>query len=430
MKNIDSYILRVHHSWRFIGRLLARAKFYIDNDKAPTACTDGKGSIWINPEFADKLSDSDIILLIAHEVLHIIMRNVYGPLGTPEYPEIWNIAEDIVVNSILDEHYLSGNSIAMFDKTQVTIDKVGIWPKNNTVSVSGITISNIPEKTVRDIYWELVNQLPKVSRNGSGKSGKGKGGKGGDGSESDSPGDGKWYKSVDDHSKLNGESSDKQQDGASTPTKETWQRAVMQAAMSEQKNKGDLPGCLGNIIEEIADPKIPWRDRLKNAMLSTMITDTSFSKFNKRSCVLGSPMPGYVREGLDVILHLDTSGSTYSDLPGFLSEIKGIAELVPSSKVTVIQCDAEIQSIDDISADFSEFSAKGFGGTSHVPVIDYINDMQQPPKVFISFTDGYSDIEHCYPKLRDGVYKIICLPESSKNLTDSLSQYGEVLVID
>ena len=422
MKNIDSYILRVHHSWRFIGRLLARAKFYVDSEKAPTACTDGKGSIWINPEFADTLSDSDMILIIAHEVLHIIMRNVYGPLSTPEYPEIWNIAEDIVVNSILDEHYVSGQSVAMFDKTKVTIDKVGIWPKNNSVSVCGVTINNIPEKTVRDIYWELVNQLPRISRNGSGKNG----GKGG---ESDGS-DGKWYKSVDDHSKLNSESGEQSQDASDAPTKETWQRAVMQAAMAEQKSKGTLPGCLNNIIEEIADPKIPWRDRLKNAMLSTMITDTSFSKFNKRSCVLGSPMPGYVREGLDVILHLDTSGSTYSDLPGFLSEIKGIAELVPSSKVTVIQCDADIQSIDDISADFSEFSAKGFGGTSHVPVVDYVNDMQQPPKVFISFTDGYSDIEECYPKLRDGVYKIICLPEQSKHLTDNLSQYGEVLVID
>ena len=141
-------------------------------------------------------------------------------------------------------------------------------------------------------------------------------------------------------------------------------------------------------------------------------------------------MPGYVKEGLDAIVHLDTSGSTAGDLADFLSEIKSIASIVPNSHVTVIQCDSSIQSVDDISADFDKFEAKGFGGTSHSPVVDYINDMEEKPKVFVSFTDGWSDIESCYQRLPNGITRIICVPKSEYQMQDRLSQYGDVLVID
>jgi predicted metal-dependent peptidase len=100
--------------------------------------------------------------------------------------------------------------------------------------------------------------------------------------------------------------------------------------------------------------------------------------------------------------------------------------------VPVIQCDAEINRVDDLmDTDFTDgIKIGGGGGTSHRPVVKYINEMEPAPSIFISFTDGYSDIESCYGDLKYGIEKIIVMPKSSKNLVDGLSAYGEVLLID
>ena len=403
--NIPDAVIRLHKSWRFIGPLIARLDFIEDTSgECPTAMTDGYKYIKINPAFVAGLSRDDLTILLAHEVMHIILRNTYGPLSSPQYPDIWNIAEDIAVNSILDEHYIQQSRASA-----VTIHKIGIWPKNDTVSFSNVVISDVKSKTVSQIYWELISQTNP--------------GNGGDGSQSLC-----GYSSMDDHSDIDNTN---MTSAERAKARNDWKRKIIQAAMSSQgAGKGDLPGMLENLIENITEAKIPWRERLKNMMIGTLITDSSYSIRNKRSCALGVVLPGYVRNGLDVIVHLDTSGSTYNMLAEFLSEIKGIASVVPGSEITVIQCDAEIQSVDSITADFSEFHAAGFGGTSHRPVIDYINDMPNKPKMFISFTDGYSDIEACYNDLEGNIYKVICLPECCASVGESLSPYGEILVID
>ena len=425
MINLDTVIVGTNQSWRFLGRLLARCT-YEYTDEVPTAATDGRKKIMVNPEFAEKFTREDLIILVAHEMLHIVLRNTYGPIGGAEHPDIWNIAEDIVINSMLDSHYL-GNGDTAYGKSTintigVTIHKEGIWPRNNSITMGNITIDRISEKTVAEIYWEILNQVPHNKCKGCG-------------------GAADKYKSIDDHSKIGkGCGVEPSKGGCSEhgdakgqtdeEIRREWQMRIMQSAMAEAKMQGSLPGCLGNLVDEITEAKIPWRDRLKNALMGSMITDVSFSRRNKRSCSLGVPMPGYVRDGLDVIVHLDTSGSTYGELVDFLSEIKGICSVVPGSNVTVIQCDCSIQSVDDINADFDTFEAKGFGGTSHRPVVDYINEMDRTPRVFVSFTDGYSDIQDCYPDLKPGIYKIICMPEKGHYDEDSLSQYGEVLLID
>lgn len=407
--NINEAIIRLHKSWNFIGVLLARIQFIEDaSGDCPTAETDGYRFIKVNPEFINGLTKDDVTIVLCHEVLHIVLRNTYGPMSTPQYPRVWNVAEDMVVNSILDEHYIAGKSIG-----NISIHKRLIWPVNNTATFGGITITDITDKTVSQIYWEL---LSKIKSNPQGKDG--------DGDCDGVPG----YISMDSHDKLgSGDMSSSEIEKVSGK----WKRDIVQASMSEAaKSKGSLPGCLSNLIESITEAKIPWRERLRNMMVGTIISDSSYSKFNKRNYAVGVVMPGYLKDGLDVIVHLDTSGSTSDLLAEFLSEIKGIAEVVPGSEVTVIQCDSEIQRIDSITSDFSSFEAEGFGGTSHRPVIDYINDMPTKPKMFISFTDGYSDIEQCYDDLEGNIYKVICLPEQYSSMAESLSPYGEILVID
>ena len=429
MKDIEIKLsaakIQTNACWLFCGRLLARANIIIDDETCPTACTDGLKTIMFNPTFIKGMSDSDLVLLMCHEMMHIILRATYG-FESPDNKQIWNIAEDIVINSIMQEHFFEKGSADIFKPANATVQTKGIWPVGDRVVLpvsngSSITITDIKDKSVRDIYWEILRQMPNGCQTTAG--------------------------TIDDHSKIvfgNGsqkgnDNGDDSTDGGSDglnqqdieKIRKEWQQKIAQEAASESKrSKGTLPGFLAGLISEIKEAKIPWRERLRNAMMDSIITDTSYTIWNKRNCVLGTPMPGYVKDGLDAIVHLDTSGSTDNDLADFLSEIKSIAGIVPNSKVTVIQCDSDIKSVDDISADFSEFEAKGFGGTSHRPVVKYINDMEVKPRVFVSFTDGWSDIESCYNELPCGITRIICVPKSEYKMQDRLSPYGEVLVID
>jgi predicted metal-dependent peptidase len=65
--------------------------------------------------------------------------------------------------------------------------------------------------------------------------------------------------------------------------------------------------------------------------------------------------------------------------------------------VTVIQCDYDIQSVETYTSDTGipreGWKASGFGGTSFVPVFNYVNEHmgELNPNCLIYLTDGYGD---------------------------------------
>ena len=97
-------------------------------------------------------------------------------------------------------------------------------------------------------------------------------------------------------------------------------------------------------------------------------------------------------------------------------------------KVTVIECDAMIQqvyearSVKDISYDIH-----GRGGTSFVPVIDYINDNRNfRDAILIYFTDGMGD----YSIPRPLTFRTIWVLHNDQCRLSLRNPYGEILVMD
>ena len=64
-------------------------------------------------------------------------------------------------------------------------------------------------------------------------------------------------------------------------------------------------------------------------------------------------------------------------------------------ELTVICCDAEIQSVETFSPenpfDGKKVKFKGCGGTSFKPVFDYVDKNLLDVQILIYFTDGYGD---------------------------------------
>ena len=111
----------------------------------------------------------------------------------------------------------------------------------------------------------------------------------------------------------------------------------------------------------------------------------------------------------DLVIALDTSGSCSGDVCKiFLQETLGILRDIsagaPRFRITLMQCDTEIQSVDILESPqqveelFDHFTAKGFGGTDFCPVFEKIDAMR---------TDGslprvrgllyLSDTHGCFP---------------------------------
>ena len=129
-----------------------------------------------------------------------------------------------------------------------------------------------------------------------------------------------------------------------------------------------------------------------------------------------------------LIVAIDTSGSMSAEtLERIMAEIFAIIG-TRMCEVTVLECDAEIQriyrahSVKDILYDI-----RGRGGTSFIPVIEYINrNRQYRDAILIYFTDGMGDRSVPRPLTRKMMWIL-----HNENCRLSVSEpYGEILVLD
>lgn len=87
------------------GSEIASANIAYKRDlKYHTAATDGK-NIYFDPEYLAKLSESDRLFLIAHELMHIKFAHAFrleDKNGQKRDPDVWNEATDAIINANLE----------------------------------------------------------------------------------------------------------------------------------------------------------------------------------------------------------------------------------------------------------------------------------------------------------------------------------------
>ena len=83
----------------FFGDILLRLPI-VQDDSIPTACTDGRTIRW-SSRFFSSLTSAQRHYVLMHEVLHTLLMHPTRMEGHD--PEIWNVAADMVVNSMCDK---------------------------------------------------------------------------------------------------------------------------------------------------------------------------------------------------------------------------------------------------------------------------------------------------------------------------------------
>jgi predicted metal-dependent peptidase len=140
------------------------------------------------------------------------------------------------------------------------------------------------------------------------------------------------------------------------------------------------------------EPKLDWRQLLYKHILNLVPIDYRLTPPSKKSHSLGIYLPSVHKERFECVVAIDTSGSISQEmLKDFVSEVLGILLSFESAEVHVISCDAQVQTVQTVSnfIEVSDIEVKGGGGTSFVPVFEYLKENLPDTKLVIYLTDGY-----------------------------------------
>ena len=169
---------------------------------------------------------------------------------------------------------------------------------------------------------------------------------------------------------------------------------VKQAMLNQQmKNKGNLPGWMKGMVDEICAPKVDWKDRLRKFFSAQVPTDFTWTKPNRRFVHMNIYLPGMTKEGIgEGVIFVDTSGSCYLDRPQFWSEINSILDDLKPERVHVVQCDAAVGDIRTYEqGDPIDLNVFGGGGSDFRPAFKAVASSEITPVWAVCLTDGEID---------------------------------------
>lgn len=367
----------------FYGLLLMHMLLTID-EECETAATDGV-RIYFGPDFLENLTDSQIDIVMMHEILHVALQHCsrYGDFEL----ERFNIACDIVVNSLILES-MGGN------RKNIHLGQYGELMHETPDGKEGAKF------TAEEVYAMLPamkgkkskNKMPgsKVKGNGDAPGGK----NGGDGGSDDSDSNGNGV--FDDHEKWKNTADD-------NTLREEWQKRIIDAAEAvsirdPSDQRGLLPAFAKRIIKELRKPQTDWRSIL-NEFVQEEICDYSFSPPDRRFGDSDFFLPDFNEKDetvKNILFMIDTSASMSDDMiTAAYSEVKGAIDQFNGKLEGFLGFfDAAVTEPEPFSDEdeFIVIKPKGGGGTDFEVIFRYVDEhmTDEPPASIIILTDGYA----------------------------------------
>jgi predicted metal-dependent peptidase len=160
---------------------------------------------------------------------------------------------------------------------------------------------------------------------------------------------------------------------------------------------GILGGTKDRTIEEMLEPKIDWREVLREFVVSTCNGKDEYSwrRFDRRQVANGYYLPSVISESVgEIIVAIDTSGSIGGrEMSEFATELVSICDMVNPDTVRVVWWDTKVHGEQVFKGNYSglEHMLKplGGGGTKVSCVSEYLNKKAINAECVIVFTDGH-----------------------------------------
>ena len=335
----------------FFGNMATRLRVVAADDWLPTAAVDGR-NLYFNTQFFNAMNNKEIEFVIAHEILHC----VFGHLIRREDRNaiLYNIAADYIANNLLVREKIG-------EKPKI-VDCYQDFKYDNWTS----------EEVYDDLFKKTKEQLDKLGE------------------------------LLDEH--IDWEEGEDEKDG-NGPKRPRYSKDEMSKIRDEIKESmisasqsagaGNTPGDIRRMIQELTEPKMNWRQLLRQQIQSTIRNDYTFSRPSRKGWHTGAILPGMnFDETIDICVSIDMSGSIGdAQARDFISEIKGIMDEYKDYKIKLWCFDTKVYNEQDFTADggdsLTEYEVMGGGGTDFMANWVYMKENGISPKKFIMFTDGY-----------------------------------------
>lgn len=326
--------------------------------------------LYINPFLFNTLSSKEQEGMLEHEISHVLLDHIKRhPRRAADDPQRWNIAEDIVINDLIDPGF-----------------KMGKLPANGQCSAG----FEFPEgKTSEWYYNALASKMKRVviKLPGKGKSKSKDKNKQDQGSGGSGKGDGDTIEItlIDSHDKWGGSDSNPQAQMSETMLSAAINLMIDQAER-ETQTYGTLPGWLQQKIDQIRTPKqVPWQKVLRRFIAKGGKGRLIFTK--KRVSKRFHTRPGTkLGNQLKVWVAIDDSGSISDfQLSVFAAELKHLA--ATGADIMVMEVDTAVTHVSQFKKRLT--SVTGRGGTDLGAPFRWLMEKKIRPDAFIYMTDGY-----------------------------------------
>ncbi len=368
----------------FLGALVLRLPLIAaDAGWCKTTATDAR-ALYYNADYIDRLTLDQTQFALAHDALHCALSHFARRQHRERHR--WDIACDLAINPLLIDEGLVPVQDALFMDEYKGMTAEEIYP-----CLDEADSMNTHDDHVYDDASDA------------------QGGSAGSGGNSQEGGAGR--QSREQHENKGGAGKPQQpqegQGGAPKPQPLSheererlavqWQQRLAGAAQ-QALQAGKLGGALARLVDHLLQPQLPWRLLLARYMTATARDDYNYARPSRRE---GEAIfPSLRSTEVDVVVALDTSGSIGdSEMAEFLSEVDAIKGQV-RARITLHACDAQLAGDGPWSFEpWEEFKLprrfEGGGGTSFLPVFDWLELEGRRPDLLVYFTDAQGE----FPKL-------------------------------
>jgi predicted metal-dependent peptidase len=340
----------------FFGNLATRLKLINADEWCATAATDGR-NFYYNTRFIKMLRPKEVEFLFGHEVLHVVYDH-FGRRGERD-PLLSNVAADYCVNADLKKHRV-GEFI-----TSVPCLYESKYEGMSYEEVYDDLYKNAEKIDINQLIEKLLDDHMDGDEEGDGDSLDGKGGT--------------------KRPKLTAEEK--------AAIRDEIKEAMLSAAQT--CDAGNLPAGVKRIIQDLTEPKMNWRELIRQQIESTVKSDFTWLRTSRKGWDMDAVMPGMkTQEAIDICVMIDMSGSI-SERQGrdFISEVKGIMETFEDYRIHIGCFDTEVYNMQMYTADnledIADYKLAGGGGTDFDCFFDYFKKEEIEPKKLVVFTDGY-----------------------------------------
>jgi len=359
----------------FLGALVLRLPMSAANpDWCPTTATDAR-TFYYNPEYIAQLSMEQTQFMLAHEALHCALSHFAR--RRHRIRRKWDLACDYAVNPLLVDDGLRPPPNALHmpkfkgmtaeeiypliedsDDSQ-TLDKHA-YDQDNQGRDSGMREGDLKDQP--------PPEMPREEEQGGSAPTQSQPNFAGSGESAPEP------LGLDEQETLSIQ----------------WQQRMAGAAQQAMQ-AGKLGGDLARMIDHLLQPRLPWRMLLARYMTAAARDDYSYMRPSRREGDF--ILPALRSHQLELVVAVDTSGSIKDrEMEEFIDEVDALKGQI-RARVTLLPCDAKLcEGAPWVFEPWEEFkrpsSIEGGGGTSFLPVFDWIESGDILPDLLVYFTDA------------------------------------------